>query len=285
MNEYSDWPVVLSVAGSDSGGGAGIQADLRVFSCMRTFGVTAITALTAQNPLRVAGVEAATPAMVARQIRTILDVFSVRAVKTGMLFNADIIEVVADELADEKIPLVVDPVMVATSGARLLQEDAISIMNERLLKRADVITPNLPEAEIILRENISFADDAAAVASRLQRCFGGAVVLKGGHEPGAEAIDFLASEEGTWRFSSPRINAPTGHGTGCSFSAALAACLGRGDGLVEAVKKAKKMVNALLLSCMPVGEKAWAMVSGEVKKDQEESADEPIISCDRVHCE
>jgi hydroxymethylpyrimidine/phosphomethylpyrimidine kinase len=180
-------PVALTIAGSDSGGGAGVQADLKTFEALGAFGTSAITCITAQNPDGVAGVAALDPAMVALQIRTVCAGFPVAAAKTGMLYAADLIQAVARTVQTCRIPLlVVDPVMVATSGARLLREDAVAVLCRRLLPRATVITPNLPEAEILWGRPIRTHDDQRRAARELGRRFGCGCVVKGGHMGNAE---------------------------------------------------------------------------------------------------
>ncbi len=254
MDNSFSCPVVLSVAGSDSGGGAGIQADLRAFSFFNTFGTTAITAVTAQNPSGVNSIESISPSLVADQIQAVLDEFRVGAVKTGMLFSREIIEVVVAQLNRSTMPLVVDPVMVASSGAVLLREEALDALQSLLLPRATVITPNLPEAEIILKKTISGGETLLLSSAReLHRRFGCAVILKGGHGAGLAAVDYLVCDQGSWRFTSPWVTSPTSHGTGCLFSAGLAAGLARGVQLVDAVVQAKALVVGCLRNCVAVG--------------------------------
>jgi len=244
----------LSVAGSDSGGGAGIQADLAAFAYFHVHGTTAITAVTAQNPLAVTGIEPISPGLVRAQIAAVRDAFDVGAVKTGMLFDVPIIEAVADALSDlGDTPLVVDPVMVATSGARLLRKEAQAALIERLLPLATLVTPNLPEAEILLERELASARDAGDAARELARRYGTAVVVKGGHTDDEGAADFLATEDRVLVFHAPRVKAASTHGTGCSLSSATAAGLAAGDELPVAFARAKAYVLERLRNCWQAG--------------------------------
>ena len=254
-------PVALTIAGSDSGGGAGIQADLRAFTFLGVFGTTALTAVTAQNPKGVTDVCPVPSASVVSQIDAVFAEFDVRAVKTGMLFSADIIGAVADRLrAHRGRWLVVDPVMVATSGAKLLQDDAIAALVEQLLPLAGLITPNRPEAEILAGRQLRSPQDARAAAVDMARRFQATVVLKGGHDEGDNVADIVTDGSRSWVMTAARIAAPTTHGTGCSLSAAAAACLARGDELQAALRQAKAYVCNALASCCRVGPDAWAMM-------------------------
>jgi len=257
-----DRPTVLSIAGSDSGGGAGIQADLAAFAYFGTFGTTAITAITAQNPHGVRGVYPVDPAGVGAQIDAVFDGFSVAAVKTGMLFSAALIGQVAESLRRHRPRwLVVDPVMVATSGAKLLQDDAVAALRSELLPLASVITPNLPETAVLLgRPVVGDAEALAAAAELAARHPGGWILVKGGHGHSGRSVDVLAHDDGMWVLSAPRQAAPTTHGTGCSLSAAMAACLAHGDAPLAAVRRAKAYVLGRLRTCAAVGPGTWAMV-------------------------
>ena len=236
-------PVALTIAGSDSGGGAGIQADLKTFSSLEVFGTTAITCVTAQNPDGVRGIAAIDPEMVVSQIKAVCDSFPVRVAKTGMLYSAEIISAVADEDIREGIAvLVVDPVMVAASGARLLQSDAIEALKSELLPQARVVTPNLHEAEILCGRSISSVDDLRAAARDISAAFDLACVAKGGHLSGEEVVDVLVDGSEEHVFASERINAEETHGAGCAFSAALAAFLARGELISDAVAAAQRYV-------------------------------------------
>lgn len=247
-------PVALTIAGSDSGGGAGIQADLKTFSSLDVFGTSAITCVTAQNPDEVLAIEAVTPDMVIKQIKAVCDSFPVRVAKTGMLYSADIIRAVALEDIREGIAvLVVDPVMVAASGARLLQADAIDALCTELLPKARVVTPNLHEAEILCGRSISSEDELCAAARDIAEKFDLACVAKGGGLSGGEVIDVLIDGVEEHVFRSPRIAAAQTHGAGCAFSAALTAYLARGDLLKDAVGAAQTYVGHALATPREAG--------------------------------
>lgn len=236
-------PVALSIAGSDSGGGAGIQADLKVFNALGVFGTTAVTCVTAQNPGRVAGVEPVTPAMVRLQVRAVCEGFTVGAAKTGMLYSAGIIRAAAGAIRECRIKrLVVDPVMVATSGARLLRKDAVSALCDELLPLAVLITPNIPEAELLSGGRIRSVADAAAAAAAIGCRWKTACVVKGGHLPGGAVVNTLFHAGGIASFKIRRIRVKSTHGTGCAFSAAITAMLARGAALPAAVEAAGRYV-------------------------------------------
>ncbi len=237
-------PIALTIAGSDSSGGAGIQADLKTFSAFGVYGASAITALTAQNTRGVAGVEPVAASFVVAQIEAVLADLDVGAIKTGMLANAGIVEAVARCLrAVQRRPLVVDPVMVATSGDLLLAADAVETIKRQLIPLANLITPNLPEAAWLLGAKPA-GDDAQAIehAKALHALGCGAVLLKGGHGAGETAVDILCDGEGVEPFVRARIDTPHSHGTGCTLSAAIAALLAQGVALREAVARAKAYV-------------------------------------------
>lgn len=237
----------MTIAGSDSGGGAGIQADLKTFTALGVWGTTALTCLTAQNPRAVRAVSPVAPAMVARQIAAICEGFSVCAVKTGMLYNAGIIRAVARELARRQFRLVVvDPVMVATSGARLLRADAVRVLCAQLLPLASVATPNVPEAEVLADMAIDGPACQRQAARVIAEKFGIACVVKGGHLTGGQCADCLHWRGRDWWFKHPRLNVKSTHGTGCTFSAALSAWLARGQSLPEAVRRAQLYVRRML---------------------------------------
>jgi hydroxymethylpyrimidine/phosphomethylpyrimidine kinase len=247
-------PVALTIAGSDSGGGAGIQADLKTFTAMKVFGTSAITCLTAQNPDWVSGIEAVSPAMVTKQIRAVTDGFPVAAAKTGMLFSSPLIRAVARELKrGPSFPLVVDPVMVATSGARLLREDAMQALCTILLPMAAVITPNLQEAEILADRRIRTLNDLTQAACRISRRFSTACIAKGGHLEGNRVVDVLCVDGEITLYTLPRARVAGTHGTGCTFSAALTAALATGNDLHEAVAIAKAFVTNALCTGKPSG--------------------------------
>ncbi|HZT48701.1 MAG TPA: bifunctional hydroxymethylpyrimidine kinase/phosphomethylpyrimidine kinase [Hyphomicrobiaceae bacterium] len=237
-------PIALTIAGSDSSGGAGIQADLKTFSAFGVYGASVITALTAQNTLGVTAVEAVAPAFVAAQMEAVLSDLDVSAVKTGMLADAGIVEAVAAGLGRLRdVPLVVDPVMVATSGDVLLAPDAVAAVKLRLVPLATLITPNLPEAARLLGSAQARSEaEAVAQAKELLALGCGAVLLKGGHAEGESAVDLLCDAGGVERFVRPRVDTRHTHGTGCTLSAAIAALLASGVPLKEAVGRAKAYV-------------------------------------------
>lgn len=243
---------ILTIAGSDSSGGAGIQADLKTILALGGYGMTAITALTAQNTLGVTGIHAVPPDMVRKQIDAVLDDPGVDVFKTGMLLNREIIDVVAASLATvPSIPLVLDPVMVATSGARLIDEDAQEMLVTRLLPRATLLTPNLPEAEALAGMTID-DDDALHVAGvRIHALGARAVLIKGGHQGGGEAIDYLYDGTVWSTFRAPRIETTCGHGTGCTLASAIATRLGQGRTLAEAIADAKDYLHGALHHAWP----------------------------------
>jgi len=241
MDRQADLPVALSIAGSDSGGGAGIQADLLTFTANGVFGATAITCLTAQNPDGVSAVEVLPPAFVREQIDQVQRWFRIGAVKTGMLYSAEIIATVAAFLEEHPdIPAVVDPVMVATSGAVLLHESAIETMRERLLPRAALVTPNLDEAAVLLGARPATVADMQAAAADLAARIGAPVLLKGGHLADTrEVADILALPGGAVSaFTARRIDGVNTHGSGCTLSSAIAAHLARGRDLAKAIGEA-----------------------------------------------
>ncbi|WP_179380695.1 bifunctional hydroxymethylpyrimidine kinase/phosphomethylpyrimidine kinase [Jannaschia marina] len=235
---------ILSIAGSDPSGGAGIQADLKAIAANGAYGMAALTALTAQNTRGVSGVHRVPPAFVAAQIRAVLDDVRVDAVKVGMILDAEIAEVVADALEGREMPIVVDPVMIAKGGAALLEEDAVAVLRDRLLPLATVLTPNLPEAAALLGEDVAETRAAMAAQGAALRARGAAhVLVKGGHGSGAESADCLVSEGGAEWFGAPRIATKNTHGTGCSLSSALAARLGQGMPPAAAVHRAKAFIG------------------------------------------
>src|SRR5262250_453457 len=232
-------PKALTIAGSDSGGGAGIQADLKTFSAFRVFGLSVITAVTAQNSLGVQGVENLPPAFVAEQLRSVLGDFGTDAAKCGMLSTAPIIEAVAAELRNHKIEkLVVDPVMVAKSGDTLLQADARNALVDSILPLALIVTPNLPEAEVLAGIPVTQREDMEEAARRIHALGPRYVLIKGGHLKG-DAVDVLWNGREATEFRSPRGDSSNTHGTGCTLSAAIAAGLARGQALGDSIRSAK----------------------------------------------
>ena len=238
-------PVALTIAGSDSGGGAGIQADLKTFASLGVHGTSAITCVTAQNPKRVSQVQPCSPKIVRAQMESVFSELHPAVAKTGMLFSATIVREVADFFKREnKIPLVVDPVMIATSGRSLLDNEGIRILQGELLPRATLVTPNLPEAEVLLGNRIRTVEDLRASAKSIHKKFGCAALVKGGHLRGVrEAIDFFYDGKSELMLSAPRIKKIRTHGTGCTYSAAITAYLARGFDLASAVQLAKEYIT------------------------------------------
>jgi hydroxymethylpyrimidine/phosphomethylpyrimidine kinase len=239
-------PCALTIAGSDSGGGAGIQADLKTFHAHRVHGLSAITAITSQNTRGVDAVHAVPLAHVRSQLAAVFDDFPIAAVKTGMLGNAAIARLIARELAKRKPAwLVVDPVMIATSGARLLDEDALDSLIHGLIPLADILTPNLPEAEALLGRRIRTATQCDAAGVDLLALGASAVLLKGGHGTGADVVDRYYDARGMLELRHPRLPLE-GHGTGCTLAAAIAAELARGRSSRSAVRRAVAYVQRAL---------------------------------------
>ena len=240
-------PIALTIAGSDSGGGAGLQADLKTFSALGVYGASVVTAITAQNTRAVTAVEEVSPRLVAAQLAAVLDDIAVGAIKVGMLFSPAIIAAVAAGLAGTAVPIVVDPVMVAKSGDTLLQPPAVAALVDAILPRATLLTPNLPEAARLLGEpEADSPEQAAAQGRRLLALGPRAVLMKGGHAGGALCTDLLVTEAGTRRFEAPRIDTVNTHGTGCSLSSAVAAGLARGLPLEAAVAAAHAWLHAAI---------------------------------------
>lgn len=237
----------LTIAGSDSGGGAGIQADLKTFSALCVYGTSAITAVTAQNTRSVLAVEMVSPDMVAAQIKAVLEDIQPQAIKIGMLGTAGIVAAVADAIQDYRGPVVLDPVMVAKSGDALLAKEAEVALIERLLPRADVLTPNLPEAARLLGRDA--AQDAAETKAQGRALLGlgaRAVVMKGGHAAGPTCIDRLVTAQGVTAMEQARIVTRNTHGTGCSLSAAIAAELAKGADVTTAVQRAQAWLHGAI---------------------------------------
>ncbi|MBW2062048.1 MAG: bifunctional hydroxymethylpyrimidine kinase/phosphomethylpyrimidine kinase [Deltaproteobacteria bacterium] len=244
---------VLTIAGSDSGGGAGIQADLKTITVLGAYGLSVITALTAQNTLRVEAIHEVRPDFVGTQLDAVLSDIGADAAKTGMLANTEVVQIVAAKLKQYQVPnLVVDPVMVAKSGDSLLTADAEGALVRDLLPLAAVLTPNLPEAGIILEQEVRTLEDMAAAARALKAMGPEAVLIKGGHLSGP-ATDLLFDGQKMREYSVPRLDSPNTHGTGCTFSAALATFLGEGQALHEAVARAKEYITEAIRLARPVG--------------------------------
>ena len=248
-------PRALTIAGSDSGGGAGIQADLKTFSALGVYGMTAITAVTVQNTKGVIGYEELSPGTVADQIRAVADDIGVDAAKTGMLASAPIIEAVADAIAEGGVPnLVVDPVFVSKHGHRLLAEDAVGALRDRILPLATLVTPNLAEVKGLVGERIESREDMRRAAGVLLALGPAAVLVKGGHlqEEGVAADLYADGSTEQW-IEAERIDTPNTHGTGCTLSAAIAAHLARGAVLLEAVRAGKSFVTQAIKHSLALG--------------------------------
>ena len=245
----------LTIAGSDSGGGAGIQADLKTFSALGVYGASAITAVTSQDTQRVYGVVEMEPAFVASQIDAVIADIGVDAVKTGMLSSAAIIEAVVDRLrAWEVTTLVVDPVMVAKGGDKLLRDDAVSALRELLLPLAMVVTPNIPEAEVLVGRKLKGWDQIQEAAREIHAMGVANVVIKGGHiEDDKMATDILFDGKGFRDYTAPRVATQSTHGTGCTFASAVAAMLAKGETVPLAVAGAKAYVTKALQSAYKLG--------------------------------
>jgi hydroxymethylpyrimidine/phosphomethylpyrimidine kinase len=246
---------VLIIAGSDSGGGAGIQADIKAVTALGGFAMTAITALTAQNTLGVHGVVGVDPAFIRQQMAVVLDDLGADALKTGMLHDVPVIEAVAAEIAlrAARVPLVADPVMVAKGGHPLLAPDAVGSLKARLLPLATVITPNLPEAEVLVGRVIRDVAGMRAAAADLRALGVPAVLLKGGHLEGDTVTDLLVTEDGVEEFVDTRIPTRHTHGTGCTLASAIATGLAQGMALRDAVMRARAYVRAAIAAAPGYG--------------------------------
>jgi hydroxymethylpyrimidine/phosphomethylpyrimidine kinase len=247
-------PVALTIAGSDSSGGAGIQADLKTFAALGVYGASVITALTAQNTRGVTGIHLVPPGFVTAQMDAVFSDLEVKAVKIGMVAQLATIEVIAAGLkgwspgvADSTGHVVLDPVMVASSGDRLLAADAVEALRTKLIPRASLITPNLPEAAALLDEPVAVSEAEIERQGRRLLSMGcGAVLIKGGHGEGSESIDYLVAASGSVALSAPRIATKNTHGTGCSLSSAIAALLAKGEAMETAVRNAKAFISAAI---------------------------------------
>jgi hydroxymethylpyrimidine/phosphomethylpyrimidine kinase len=244
----------LTIAGSDSGGGAGIQADLKTFASLGVHGTSAITCITAQNPKGVLGIQACRPEIVRRQIDAVFAELKPAAMKTGMLYSAEIIRAVARALRGRRVPLVVDPVMVATSGARLLQPAAIAALRKELCPLATLLTPNLPEAGVLVGRTLSTLEDLRFAARDIHRTFGCAALVKGGHLRNCrEAADIFFDGREELLLTAPFIAGVSTHGTGCTYSAAIAGYLARGCALSAAVVRAKEYITQAIATAPRAG--------------------------------
>lgn len=245
--------IVMTIAGSDSGGGAGIQADLKTFQELGVFGTSVITAVTAQNTLGVEGIFPVDASFVKQQMDLVLEDLPVKAVKTGMLFSAEIIEMIAEGLQDKELSIIVDPVMIAKGGANLLQQQARKALISKLLPLATILTPNIPEAEFICGMQIHSLEDVERAATKILEMGVQCVVMKGGHLEGNDAIDYVFSKEGSFTMTTPRIDTTQTHGTGCTFSAACTAFLAKGYSLKESIIEAKKFVHMAIANPLNIG--------------------------------
>jgi hydroxymethylpyrimidine kinase/phosphomethylpyrimidine kinase len=244
VSNNSTLPIALTIAGSDSGGGAGIQADLKTFAALGVHGTCDITCITAQNPKRVLAIEPCSAAIVRKQLEAVFAELPPTAAKTGMLYSAEIIRAVAKFFRSHKIPLVVDPVMVATSGRRLLRPGAVKILCRELFPLATLVTPNLPEASLLTGRRLNSVEDMRRAARELHRRFGCAVLVKGGHLRGArEAADIFFDGKTELLLTAPFVRGIRTHGTGCTYSAAITAHLAHGFDLPNAVARAKEYIT------------------------------------------
>lgn len=247
-------PIALTIAGSDCSGGAGIQADLKTMTCCGVYGMSCITALTAQNTTGVYGVQEVTPDFLARQLDCVFTDIRPQAVKTGMVSSAPLIETIADKLTEYRVEnLVVDPVMVSTSGSRLISEEAIQTLKSRLLPLATLATPNLAEAEVLSGRSIHTAEDMVAAARVISEECGCAVLCKGGHSTG-DANDLLYWQGEAHWYRGQRIDNPNTHGTGCTLSSAIASGLAKGLTLENAVAEAKAYLTGALEAMLDLGQ-------------------------------
>ena len=244
----------LTIAGSDSGGGAGIQADLKTFAAHHVYGTAAITAVTAQNTLGVTMWQALPADLVTAQIEAVAGDIGADAVKVGMLGTAAVVEAVAAAIAELDLPLVVvDPVMIAKGGDRLLEEDAVLAMRTELVPRAHVVTPNIPEAEVLSGQTIRSLDDMREAGRRILHLGARVVLVKGGHLEGPESIDIACTRTGDFELRGPRIRTTSTHGTGCTLSSAIAANLARGFGDQEAITAAREYLEGAIRHAPAIG--------------------------------
>ena len=254
MTRRKQWPVALTIAGSDSGGGAGIQADLKTFAALGVHGVSAITCFTAQNPKGIRGIQLAEPKIVRQQMEAVFAELRPAAAKTGMLCSAEIIRAVVKFFQDGKRPpLVVDPVMVATSGDRLIALAAVKVLERELLPQAALVTPNLDEAGILVGRQLATVEDLRGAAREIQARFGCAALVKGGHLPGMrEAVDIFNDGQTELLLVAPFIRGMKTHGTGCTYSAAIAGHLALGCDLIQAVRLAKEYITQAIAQSVNV---------------------------------
>lgn len=243
----------LTIAGSDSSGGAGIQADIKTMTVHGVYAMSAITALTAQNTTRVSGIYEVSPEFLAKQLDSIFTDIPPHAVKVGMVSSAELVQVIAQKLREYGAKkIVVDPVMVSTSGSRLISEDAVETLGRELFPIADLLTPNIPEAEVLTGMSIRTPEEMEQAARRIGERFDCAVLCKGGHQVNS-ANDFLWQKSGGCWFYGERIQNPNTHGTGCTLSSAIASNLAKGLTLEEAVKRAKQYLSGALSAMLDLG--------------------------------
>ncbi len=271
MKSSQKHTIALTIAGSDSGGGAGIQADLKTFAALGVHGTSAITCLTAQNPKRVLGVEPCSPKMLHQQIEAIFEELKPAAIKTGMLFSAENIRAVANFFLNRQAigdrQLVVDPVMVSTSGARLLQPMAEKLLKQKLLPLATLVTPNLDEAEVLAGTKISSPEKMRIAAHEIHSRYGCAVLLKGGHlKNSREALDIFFDGQTELLLSAPFVKGVSTHGTGCTYSAAICAALALGHRLPHAVEIGKNFITTAITNSYRIGRHfALGQIAGDFK--------------------
>lgn len=239
----------LTIAGSDSGGGAGIQADLKTFSALGVFGTSVITAVTAQNLKGVFAIQPIDPEIVEKQLTAVLEGFPIKAIKTGMLFSAEIIEIIATILSDirySQIPIIIDPVFSATSGGTLIQDDGIRQLTGKLFPLAALFTPNIPEAEMLLSKRLETVQHLESASKELYERFNVPVLMKGGHLLADKAVDIIFDGHEIKKFEAELVRGINNHGSGCTLSSAIAAYLARGKSLLEAVQAAKIYITRSL---------------------------------------
>lgn len=268
----------LTIAGSDSSGGAGIQADIKTMTVNGVFAMSAVTALTAQNTTGVAGIMEVTPAFLKEQLDSIFTDIRPDAVKIGMVSSAGLIQAIAEKLKEYHAKqIVVDPVMVATSGAKLINDDAVSVLKEKLLPLSDIVTPNIPEAEVLSGIEIKTEADMTAAAEIIGKLYHCAVLLKGGHQLN-DANDLLYSKGVCRWFYGKRIHNPNTHGTGCTLSSAIASNLAKGFSMNESVRRAKEYISGALSAMLDLGAGSGPMnhafdIKGKYTKEKTENKD------------
>jgi hydroxymethylpyrimidine/phosphomethylpyrimidine kinase len=267
---------ILTIAGSDSGGGAGIQADIKTISALGGHAMTAVTAVTVQNTTSVCAVHLVPPEVVAAQIRAVIDDIGVDAIKIGMLGSAETAVAVADALAGVMVPIVLDPVMVASSGADLADDEAVGAMIERLLPLARVITPNAPELAVLTQTDLDDDADVLLAAQELLNLGPRAVLAKGGHLDGGQITDWLVTRHGHQAFTGTRIDTPHNHGSGCTLAAALATSLGQGMALPDAAARARAFVRLALRDAPGLGQGIGPM--GQHRQVNDVTAPAPVLN-------